>query len=102
MAAAYDYLFVAFDRPAARGAPERGASVAAAVQGGGELVGQFTPQLGWAANEAALLLRAQPEAIEATGKAADEVLKPARANHRRLLATARPSDDAARPQAGGV
>ncbi|HZZ37168.1 MAG TPA: hypothetical protein VFE03_15710, partial [Caulobacteraceae bacterium] len=73
--AAYEYLFASFEGPAARGAAERGAAVAQAVEAvGGALVGQFTPQLGWAANEAALLLRAPGEGLEATTAAAAQAL----------------------------
>jgi hypothetical protein len=99
----YGYLFATFERPAARGAAERGASVARAVKAvGGELVGQFTPQLGWAANEAALLLRGPSEALEATTSAAVQALTSLSHTSRQLTPTVRPDSPAAQLQPGGI
>jgi hypothetical protein len=69
---------------------------------GGELVGQFTPQLGWAANEAALLLRAPGEGLEATTAAAAQALTSATLIRRWLTPTVRPAAPDARPETGGI
>src|SRR5580704_4556322 len=55
MAAAYDYLFLTLGRlPTPHQAL---AEQLASMTGGGEAVGQFAAQLGWAGNEAAVLVR---------------------------------------------
>ena len=62
------------------------------------IVGQFSPQLGWANNEAAVLVR-RPDSAPATGLAAPDLI--ANAKLERLTPTLRPSDDAA-PKPGGI
>ena len=95
MVQAYDYLAVALDGagPAHR---RLGEALAAARPAAG-LVAQFTPQLGWAANEGAVLVREDaPQAVF------DVVSANARVTSRhRLTPTARPADGAAL-RAGGI
>ena len=95
----YDYLFLTFAVEAARTAPRDFAQRLAAehrarvVAAGGEVVGYFTPQLGWSSDEAALVLR-WPEGAEGREAAvAATVSDPAVAAHRRdrLSPTIRPT-----------
>jgi hypothetical protein len=104
----YDYLFLDFSAPpgvpAARGYLEqvkaRKAAIAAA---GGEVLGLFTPQLGWHARQAALLVSWNPGAAEAdslmTSLAGLEGVANARRD--RLTPTARPNAGD-KPLAGGI
>ena len=59
-----------------------------------EVVGQFAPQMGWANNQAAVLLRGDDGALEAPGLITAVTAE-------RLTPTLRPADDAV-PQPGGV
>lgn len=56
---AYDYLFLTLAR--GRPAHARLTEALPGAVGGREVVGQFAPQLGWASNEAAVLLRGPDE-----------------------------------------
>lgn len=73
-------------------------ALAAQLRGAPGVVGQFSPQLGWANNEAAVLLRrtdhAAPSVLAAPGLIAAAEVEP-------LTATLRPADDA-RPLPGGI
>lgn len=104
----YDYLF--FDLAAAPGAPPARAladGIAARkdelARGGGEVLGLFTPQLGWRARQAALLVAWTPgasarEPAVAALQAAPGTLG---ATRDRLTATLRPAPGE-RPRSGGV
>lgn len=107
--AMYDYLFLDLDDPKDKTPPNR--AYAAAVRakaegvkaGGGEIVGLFTPQLGWVARQAALLVRWGPDAKGRDGLTAglmrgDTVRIGQRA---KLEATSRPAP-ADRPKPGGI
>jgi hypothetical protein len=88
----YDYAFVTLAR-----VPTPHQALAALLRGKAGVVGQFAPQLGWANNEAAVLLRREGEAarvLEAPGLIAD-------ASVEQLTPTLRPADDAA-PKRGGI
>jgi hypothetical protein len=98
----YDYVFMTLARgPTPHPAlARRLAAAAPALQSaGGELVGQFAPQLGWANDEAALLVRwagargdlAAITALEGVAKSTVEPVAP----------TIRPGD-ADRPAPGGI
>jgi hypothetical protein len=104
----YDYLFLDLAAPpgvpAARGYLEavrtRKAEVAAA---GGEVLGLFTPQIGWRAHQAALLVGWKPDASEAESVMSQlaGLEGVARARRDRLTPTARPvAGD--RPLTGGI
>jgi len=64
----YDYLFLDLEDAAAGTNPARAyaghlrSRVAGLAAAGGEVVGYFTPQLGWVARQVALLVRWSPEA----------------------------------------
>jgi hypothetical protein len=93
----YDYLFFDLAQDAALGRTAREAAA------GGEILGLFTPQLGWHARQAALLLRwpeaaAGREAAVARLEAAPGV---ARVRRDRLTPTLRPGP-ADRPPPGGI
>ncbi|MFN3524031.1 MAG: hypothetical protein ACK4YQ_17425 [Phenylobacterium sp.] len=107
-AADYDYLFLTFDVAAARTAPRDFARRLAAegsariAEAGGELIGLFTPQLGWGSDEAALLLR-WPEAAPGRDAvlaaiAADPGLAACRRD--RLAPTLRPASGDVPPPGG--
>jgi hypothetical protein len=97
-AAAYDYLFLTLGRvPTPHPAlAERLAGLA----GGGEVVGQFASQLGWAGNEAAVLVR-WPDGTrgDLTALTAAPLVTSARTE--RLTPTVRPGD-ADWPAPGGI
>ncbi|HTX50390.1 MAG TPA: hypothetical protein VME40_13475 [Caulobacteraceae bacterium] len=97
MAAAYEYLFLTL----ARGpTPHQALAERLRSASGVEVVGQFAPQLGWAGNEAAVLLR---WAEGATGDPSP-LLSPllaASARRERLTPTIRPGD-ADKPAPGGI
>ena len=98
---AYDYLFLTLAR--GRPAHARLNEALPAAIGDRELVGQFAPQLGWASNEAAVLLRG-PDDEAARNAAADAVasLPDVLALRReRLTPTLRPGDQD-RPAPGGI
>jgi hypothetical protein len=98
----YDYLFLRLARaPAPHPALARTLAAAAPALkgGGGEVVGQFAPQLGWANDEAAVLVRWKGERGDLGPIAAAEGVIEARIDH--LEATIRPND-ADRPAAGGI
>lgn len=104
----YDYLFL--DLEAAPGTPPakayadqvraRGAAISAA---GGEVLGLFTPQLGWHARQAALLVGWRPDVSgrEAEAAALATLAGVARVERQRLEATARPSAGD-KPKPGGI
>jgi hypothetical protein len=89
----YDYLRLTLAR-----VPTPHQALAAFLRGSASVVGQFAPQLGWANNEAAVLLRrSEGEAIsvlEAPGLIADAKIEP-------LTPTLRPADDST-PKPGGI
>ncbi|HZZ87375.1 MAG TPA: hypothetical protein VFE13_03480 [Caulobacteraceae bacterium] len=60
-----------------------------------EVVAQFTPQLGWANNEAVVLTRGRSEVLKAPGLIATAQVEA-------LMPTLRPTDGDERPQPGGV
>lgn len=104
----YDYLFLDLEAPP--GTPpskayaerlrERTAALAAA---GGEVLGLFTPQLGWHSRQAALLVGWKPGAQgrEAELAALQKLAGVGKAERHRLAATARPvAGD--RPRPGGI
>jgi hypothetical protein len=102
VSAAYDYLFLtlaraptphpALARRLAEAAPQLNAA-------GGEIVSQWAPQLGWANDEAAVLVRWSGERGDLGPIAAAEGVSEARID--RLTPTIRPGD-ADRPRAGGI
>jgi hypothetical protein len=89
----YDYLFLALKRgPASHPALAAqlrvsGSAIAAA---GGEIVGQFAPQLGWAGDEAAVLVRWNGAPGDLTPIIASDPVESARLD--RLSTTLRPAD----------
>ncbi|HUZ12163.1 MAG TPA: hypothetical protein VMU93_04840 [Caulobacteraceae bacterium] len=102
MSRAYDYVFLTLRRAAAAhrtlAKQLRDGVGPALAAGGGEILGQFAPQLGWAADEAAVLVR-WPDAVrraDAGAPLADAVLAGAaivsQARPEPLRATLRPSD----------
>jgi hypothetical protein len=102
MSAAYDYLFLTLARapnlhPAL--AQKLAAAAPALQAAGGELVGQWAPQLGWANDEAAVLVRWSGERGDLGRIAAAEGVSEAKIDH--LTPTIRPGD-ADRPGAGGI
>ncbi|MGA0599480.1 hypothetical protein ACO2Q3_02100 [Caulobacter sp. KR2-114] len=95
MAEAYDYLFLSLD--GAGPAHRRLADALAAAGPAGGLVAQFTPQLGWAANEGAVLVRdGAPSAVFDVVAAKATVVE-----RHRLTPTARPADGASL-KTGGI
>jgi len=102
MSAAYDYLFLTLARApnlhAALG--EKLAAAGPALKAaGGEIVGQWAPQLGWANDEAAVIVRWAGERGDSGPIAGAEGVVEAKLD--RLTPTIRPGD-ADRPAAGGV
>ena len=102
----YDYLFLDFDappgsRPASEYANHLKARKAAVEAAGGQLLGLFTPQIGWHARQAALLV-GWAAGADGRDKAVDELatLPGVRTARRdRLEATARPgAADRLRPE----
>jgi hypothetical protein len=103
MAALYDYLFLTLARGPtphqALSAHLRQAAPALSEQGG-EVVGQFAPQLGWANTEAAVLVRwAGGRRGDTAALTEPDLIADSRAEA--LSPTIRPADDA-RPAGGGV
>lgn len=97
MAAVYEYLFLTL----ARGpAPHQALAERLRGLSSVESVGQFAPQLGWAGDQAAVLLREAPGEPPAL---AELVAPPLVVNARRerLTATIRPGDND-RPSPGGI
>ena len=104
----YEYLFLDLD--AAPGAPpakaygdlvrSRASAIAAA---GGEVLGLFTPQLGWHARQAALLVGWRPDASgrEAEIEGLTKAPGVAKVERQKLAATARPTATD-RPKPGGI
>jgi len=109
VSAVYDYLILLLTRQ-----PTPHAALSEALRnagpklakGGGSIVGQFAPQLGWASNEAAVLVRWTDEpadlaAIDNARTAIEKSKIVVGAEVRRLRPTLRPADgDALRP--GGI
>jgi len=95
---AYDYLFLELD-DAEGGTPARAyadavkARLPGITAAGGEVLGLFTPQIGWVARQAALLIRWKPDATGRTGEASALIRgKTVRFGQReKLAATSRPT-----------
>jgi hypothetical protein len=100
---AYDYVFITLNRVPtphlALAEHLRDVAGPALRDEGGEIVGQFAPQLGWAANEAAVLVRWSGEPGDVVPIAGPGLTASARVD--RLTPTLRPAD-ADRPAAGGI
>lgn len=105
---AYDYLFL--DLEDAKGmTPVRGYAEAVKARkaqiesAGGEVLGLFTPQIGWVSRQAALLIRWSPQAKGREGEVwalmRDRAVR--QAQRGKLTATTRPGA-ADRPEAGGI
>lgn len=102
----YDYLFL--DLQASAGTPPSRAyaehvRAAGVAEAGGELLGLFTPQLGWHARQAALLVR-WPSEVPRRAEAMARLAKlpgVVSAEAHRLAPTARPAPTD-RPQPGGI
>ncbi|WP_296597222.1 hypothetical protein [Phenylobacterium sp.] len=104
----YDYLFLDLDAPPgtppakayADAVRARAPAIAAA---GGAVLGLFTPQLGWHARQAALLVGWKPEATsrEAEVAALGRLAGVGKVERQRLEATARPASGD-RPKPGGI
>ena len=105
----YDYLFLDLDDPKAGGPPARAfaEAVRARLPGikaaGGEVLGLFTPQIGWVARQAALLVRWSPDGNGRTGEVSglmrDKTVRFAQRG--RLAPTSRPAPED-RPRPGGI
>ena len=102
----YDYLFV--DLQAAPGAPPSQAfathvKAAGLEKAGGAALGLFTPQIGWRANQAALLVGWTPESAGRDAAMAALAKAPGvrSAERHRLRATVRPAAADA-PKPGGI
>lgn len=102
MSAACDYLFLTLAR-APQPHPALAQKLAAAgptlQASGGEVVGQWAPQLGWANDEAAVLVRWRGERGDLGPIAGAQGVTEAKID--RLTPTIRP-DDADRPEGGGI
>jgi len=103
MAALYDYLFLTLNpapAPHQALAEQLTAAGAAIAPAGGTIVGQFAPQLGWANNEAAVLVRwSGARGDLAQARAAVPIIAGARRD--RLAPTVRPGDRDT-PASGGI
>ncbi|MDZ4372316.1 MAG: hypothetical protein U1C74_12945, partial [Phenylobacterium sp.] len=104
----YDYLFLDFDaepggRPAAAYADQVRGRKSAIEAAGGQVLGLFTPQLGWHAGQAALLVgwNSLATARETLVGELSKLPGVASVKRERLDATARPGP-ADRPRAGGI
>lgn len=101
----YDYLFLDLEAPA--GTPPAKAFAARLkaepLAGGGEIVGLFTPQLGWHARQAALLIRwaANGPARESAAAQLQSGAGVTKATRERLSPTVRPAP-ADKPSPGGI
>lgn len=106
-AVTYDYVFVELADGPAGAAQKRLREQAQAFAGdagaaGGEVLGLFTPQLGWTTHQAAVLLRWNPGAGRDAAFAKLASLPGVRRVKReKLTPTLRPADGD-RPQAGGI
>ena len=102
MSALYDYLFLTLKRgpqPHQALAQHLAAAASALAAAGGEVVGQWAPQLGWATDEAAVLVRwASARGDLAAITSLDGVIE-AKVHH--IAPTIRPGDSD-RPAAGGI
>jgi hypothetical protein len=102
VSANYDYLFLTLARaPTPHPAlARRLADAAPALKAaGGEVVGQWAPQLGWANDEAAVLVRWAGDRGDLSGITSLEGI--AKSNVEHIAPTIRPGD-ADRPGAGGI
>jgi hypothetical protein len=94
VSATYDYLFLTLKRAAtphvALAAHLRDVARPALTAAGGEIVGQFAPQLGWANDEAAVLARWSGAPADLTSILASDPVESARLD--RLTPTLRPAD----------
>ena len=94
MSAVYDYLFLTLKRAAtphpALAAHLREVAGPAIAAAGGEIVGQFAPQLGWSNDEAAALVRWNGAPGDLTTVLASDPVESARLD--RLTPTLRPAD----------
>jgi len=104
----YDYLFLDLEAPAgtppARAFAEQVRARASEIAaGGGEVLGLFTPQLGWHSRQAALLFGWRPDAPGREAVVAGLHGAPGVRSHERhkAEATARPKPED-RPQPGGI
>jgi hypothetical protein len=90
----YDYVTLTLKR-----VPTPHQALAAHLRGSPDaIIGQFAPQLGWANNEAAVLVR-QADPAPATSLVAPDLIASAKVE--RLTPTLRPADDAA-PKPSGI
>jgi hypothetical protein len=94
----YDYLFLTLKR-APQPHPALAAQLKGAALAGGAVVGQWAPQLGWANNEAAVLVRWQGEPGDVSPITSSDLVASSRAE--RLTPTIRPIGEAA-PKPGGI
>ena len=107
--ATYDYLFLDLEDAAAGTTPARAyaehvrSRVAGLAAAGGEVVGYFTPQLGWVGRQVALLVKWSPEARNRDRELVSVMRdKTVRTGQRAgLEATTRPGITD-RPQPGGI
>ena len=103
MAARYDYLTLELPRGrpawAAFTGYMRDEAVDAVARAGGELLGLFQPQLGFASNQAVVLLR-WPEGASPSTSAILKAPKLVSHSHERLSATVRPQDGDIPPPGG--
>jgi hypothetical protein len=101
----YDYLFLDLDAPAGTPPAEALAAQLRAepLPAGGDVIGLFTPQLGWRAHQAALLLRwaSGAPARETAVARLQSGAGVQRATRERLTATLRPSATD-KPAPGGI
>jgi hypothetical protein len=100
--ATYDYLFLTLRRapsPHTELAMQMKAAAPALAVQGGEVIGQFASQLGWAGNEAAVLLRWSGPPGDADAASSAAAIAQSRIEH--LTPTIRPTDDAL-PSSGGI
>jgi hypothetical protein len=100
VSASYDYLLLTLKRaPTPHPALAQTLRGAAPRLGGGEIVGQFAPQLGWANDEAAVLVRWSGARGDLAPIASADGVAGARIDH--LAPTLRPADTD-RPAGGGI
>lgn len=97
-AAVYDYLFLDLETapPGPAVAARLKAAAPALAAAGGEVLGVFTPQLGWRSRQAAVLLR-----WSGTAAGRESVLASLGGQRDRLAPTARPAPTD-RPKPGGI
>ncbi len=104
----YDYLMLDLDGPAGAAGPQAFARQVTArttslASAGGEVLGLFTPQLGWSARQAALLVGWRPDAVGRDAEIERLRTLPGvrKAERTPLAATARPAAGD-RPKPGGI